>query len=109
MAIYFSRAPIPYPRSASLEDGAPLPEGAPCLRHLGLYAYRVGALLRIAEADPTPLEVTESLEQLRAMEMGIGIHVSIVDEAPGIGIDTPEDLRRVEALITARETDETRD
>jgi 3-deoxy-manno-octulosonate cytidylyltransferase (CMP-KDO synthetase) len=65
--------------------------------------------LRIADAGPTPLETTESLEQLRAMEMGIEIHVTVVDEAPGIGVDTPEDLRRVEAMITARETNDTRD
>ncbi len=107
MALYFSRAPIPHSRDAALRQGDPLPGDVTFLRHLGLYGYRVGALLSMADAAPTMLEKTESLEQLRAMELGIRIHVSLVDEAPGIGVDTEEDLARVEQLFLAQDRDGT--
>lgn len=83
-ALYFSRAPIPFPRN---------PDGAPALRHLGLYGYRRETLLRLAGLSPTPLERSESLEQLRALEHGVRIRVLEVDDA-ATGIDTEEDLRR---------------
>ncbi len=87
-ALYFSRAPIPFPRS-----------GAPAyLKHLGLYAYRAAALAEVAALPPSPLEKTESLEQLRWLEAGYDIWVApaLTDS---IGVDTPADLARVEEFL----------
>jgi 3-deoxy-manno-octulosonate cytidylyltransferase (CMP-KDO synthetase) len=91
-ALYFSRSPIPYPRGEG---------GAAPLKHVGIYGYQRDALLRLAGLPPTPLERSESLEQLRALENGIPIRVLIVDRA-SIGVDTAEDLERVEKLLTER-------
>jgi 3-deoxy-manno-octulosonate cytidylyltransferase (CMP-KDO synthetase) len=91
-ALYFSRAPIPYPRAPRLLDAA-----AP-LKHLGVYGYQREALLRLAALAPTPLERSESLEQLRALENGIPIRVLIVERG-SFGVDTAEDLERVERLL----------
>ena len=94
-ALYFSRAPIPMHR-----DGAPGGrsfEGA--RRHVGIYAYRVAALRRLTGLAPTPLERAEKLEQLRALEHGMVIQVAEACEPPGPDVNTPEDLRRVAALI----------
>jgi 3-deoxy-manno-octulosonate cytidylyltransferase (CMP-KDO synthetase) len=87
-ALYFSRAGIPYPRVA----------GAAALKHLGIYGYQRAALLRLAELPPTPLERSESLEQLRALENGIPIRV-LLAERGSPGVDTREDLERVERLL----------
>ena len=92
-ALYFSRAPIPWER----DDGASLPRGA--RRHLGIYAYRVEALRLLSQAPPSPLELVERLEQLRALQLGLVIAVADACEAPGPGIDTREDLERAETLI----------
>jgi 3-deoxy-manno-octulosonate cytidylyltransferase (CMP-KDO synthetase) len=91
-ALYFSRSAIPYPRQA--------PEDAGCrpLKHLGIYGYQRAALLRLAELPPTPLERSESLEQLRALENGIAIRV-LLAERGSPGVDTREDLERVERLL----------
>jgi 3-deoxy-manno-octulosonate cytidylyltransferase (CMP-KDO synthetase) len=98
-AIYFSRAPIPWPRDAFARDRNHLPEGFRPLRHIGIYAYRVAFLHRFVGWPVGVLEGLESLEQLRALEHGIGIHA---DEAcasiPG-GVDTPADLARVNAFL----------
>ena len=98
-ALYFSRAPIPYARQ---QDGAPAAAGAGLgtapLRHLGIYGYQRAALLRLADLPPTPLERTEALEQLRALENGIPIRVLIRARSQP-GVDTREDLERVERLI----------
>ena len=92
-AMYFSRAPIPYVRDP--RGGWP-----PLYKHIGLYAYRRSALLVLASLDPTPLERTESLEQLRALEHGIRIKaVETVHES--FGVDTPEDLALVRRLLAA--------
>jgi 3-deoxy-manno-octulosonate cytidylyltransferase (CMP-KDO synthetase) len=93
-ALYFSRAPIPFPRDGS----AALPQPAP-LRHVGLYGYRAGFLRRFPQLSAAPLELTEALEQLRVLWHGhhIAVHVSAL--AAGIGVDTPEDLQRVRALF----------
>jgi len=91
-ALYFSRSPIPYPRGEG---------GAAPLKHVGVYGYQRDALLRLAGLEPTPLERGESLEQLRALENGIPIRVLIVDRA-SIGVDTAEDLERVEKILTER-------
>ncbi len=85
-ALYFSRAPIPFPR-----DG--FPPGADWLYHVGAYGFHPGALRRFASTPPTPLESIEKLEQLRFLELGFSVHVGIVAEAAS-GIDTPEDYRR---------------
>ncbi|MDZ4064839.1 MAG: 3-deoxy-manno-octulosonate cytidylyltransferase, partial [Coriobacteriia bacterium] len=103
-ALAFSRAPIPWVRGAFAlgETLSALPSGVPFLRHVGLYAYRVRSLRSIASQAPVALERAESLEQLRAMWLGIRIHVSVVEEAPGRGVDTEEDFRAVRALFEKR-------
>lgn len=103
-ALYFSRAPIPWPRDAyasasPLTAGPSLPEGLPVLRHIGLYAYRAGFLREFAGLAPAPLERFEMLEQLRALWHGYRIAVAVTPEAPGAGVDTPEDLERVRRLF----------
>ncbi len=97
-ALYFSRAPIPARR-----DGPPTAEdlsGPPFLRHVGLYAYTREALERWVALEPSPLEEIERLEQLRALEAGIRIGVALV-EAATPGVDTPEDVVRVERQLSA--------
>lgn len=100
-ALYFSRAPIPFVRDAFTLTGPPgaLPKGVPFLRHLGLYAYRASTLRALASAEVTKLEAAESLEQLRSMGLGHRIHVSVLEEAPAHGVDTEDDLARVEAIF----------
>jgi 3-deoxy-manno-octulosonate cytidylyltransferase (CMP-KDO synthetase) len=93
-ALYFSRAPIPYVRN----DG----RAAPAWRHVGLYVYRRECLLELARLAPTPLEQSEALEQLRALEHGIRIK-AIETQYDSIGVDTPEDLERARALVAERE------
>lgn len=92
-ALYFSRATIPFDRD---QHG-----GIPCFKHLGFYAYRKAALERFCALPESPLERTERLEQLRFLENGITIHVA---EVPfdTVGVDTEEDLRRVEGLLRER-------
>jgi 3-deoxy-manno-octulosonate cytidylyltransferase (CMP-KDO synthetase) len=100
-ALYFSRAPIPWVRGAFGGAEPALPEGVPFLRHLGLYAYRVSTLRRISHAPRAALERAESLEQLRALALGVPIHVTVLEEAPPPGVDTPEDLERVRRCLTS--------
>lgn len=88
MALYFSRAPIPYRRDAAAGS-------VRYYRHIGLYAYRNGFLQRYTRTPPAPEEEAEKLEQLRALWLGARIHVAVAHSAPGAGIDTPEDLARV--------------
>jgi 3-deoxy-manno-octulosonate cytidylyltransferase (CMP-KDO synthetase) len=95
-ALYFSRAPVPWPRDDAM-GGAPSSfEGA--WRHIGIYGYRVRSLLRFAAWPPTPLEQLEKLEQLRALEHGMQIHLIELSEAPPAGVDTREDLERVRSI-----------
>jgi 3-deoxy-manno-octulosonate cytidylyltransferase (CMP-KDO synthetase) len=98
-ALYFSRAPVPWPRD-SVAAGLPT-RVAGAWRHVGIYAYRVRSLLQFAAWPPTPLEETEKLEQLRALEHGMRIHLVALPEAPPAGVDTPEDLQRVRAGLAA--------
>lgn len=101
-ALYFSRAPLPWPRDAFAHDRARLPAG-PFLRHIGIYAYRAGFLRRFATLPRTPLESLEALEQLRALEHGHAIAVRIAPEPFPPGVDTAEDLARVERLLAGRQ------
>lgn len=99
-ALYFSRAPIPAARDfagqAWWSAGSALPQP---LRHVGIYAYRVGFLKQFPLLPQAPLEQLESLEQLRALWHGHKIAVHLSEQAPGPGVDTPEDLERVRALF----------
>lgn len=96
-ALYFSRAPIPWPRDAFLRDRGAMPEGGHWLRHIGLYAYRTRFLQRFAALPPGRLERIESLEQLRVLEAGFRIAVALTPEPFPPGVDTPADLARAEA------------
>lgn len=91
-AIYFSRAAIPHARSAEQSELAI----KSALHHHGIYAYRCNVLQQLVSAEPSALEVSEQLEQLRALSMGLTIAVGVPSERPGIGIDTEADLRRIE-------------
>jgi 3-deoxy-manno-octulosonate cytidylyltransferase (CMP-KDO synthetase) len=90
-ALYFSRARIPHPRG---EEGR-------TLKHVGLYAFRRDYLERFVGLPPSPLERAEGLEQLRVLEDGAGVHVGVGDW-PVLGVDTPEDLARAEAILAQR-------
>ncbi|GAA4343145.1 3-deoxy-manno-octulosonate cytidylyltransferase [Pigmentiphaga soli] len=98
-ALYFSRAPIPWARDALAGGDRVFPAGLPALRHIGLYAYRAGFLRRFPQLPQGALERWESLEQLRALEHGHGIHVHLVAAAPAAGVDTQADLDRVRAHL----------
>lgn len=100
-ALYFSRAAIPAARDFAgqswWETGSSLPKP---LRHVGIYGYRVGFLRQFPGLPQAPLEQLESLEQLRALWHGHRIAVHITDDAPGLGVDTPEDLERTRKLFS---------
>jgi 3-deoxy-manno-octulosonate cytidylyltransferase (CMP-KDO synthetase) len=97
-ALYFSRAPIPWPRDEFSAEEKSLPE-ADLYRHIGMYAYRVDTLKRIPTLSVSPLEQLESLEQLRPLQHGIKIQCGIIASAPAHGVDTEEDLARVVAIV----------
>lgn len=101
-ALYFSRAPIAWWRDGMADPAQRhrLPSPAP-LRHIGIYGYRAGFLRRFPQLEPAPLEQTESLEQLRVLWHGHRIAVHRAAQAPGAGVDTPEDLARVRALLSS--------
>ncbi len=90
-ALYFSRAPIPFPRDPDVASGL-------WRLHLGIYGFRPQTLERFVSLNPSPLECAEGLEQLRALEHGIGILVLDAPD-PAHGVDTPEDLERVRVLM----------
>ena len=103
-AISFSRAPFPFHRDALRGFPATLPSAwpqslrnMPPLRHIGIYAYRVSFLRQFPLLEPAPIEIAESLEQLRAIWHGYRIAVMVAAEAPPAGVDTPADLARVRA------------
>lgn len=100
-AMYFSRAPIPYPRDTMRENLRELPKETAALRHIGIYAYRAGFLQRYAEMAESPLETIESLEQLRVLWHGFPIAVEVTGHAPAAGVDTQEDLDRVREVFRA--------
>lgn len=96
-ALYFSRAPIPWSRD-SAAGGLPSQRAWPLARrHLGLYAYRVGALLELSAQPVAALEDVEKLEQLRALSLGLEIRIADAVERPGADVNTPEDLERAAA------------
>jgi 3-deoxy-manno-octulosonate cytidylyltransferase (CMP-KDO synthetase) len=97
LALYFSRAPMPWWRDGFAGGVTMLPDDPP-LRHVGIYCFRAGFLREFPTLPQSPLEVTESLEQLRALWHGYRIAVHVTRTAPGAGVDTPEDLERVRAL-----------
>ncbi len=99
-ALYFSRAPIPWWRDAPA-PGQPAQGDAAPLRHIGIYGYRAGFLRRYPQLPASPLETAESLEQLRVLWHGERIAVHITQQAPGAGVDTPQDLERVRALFNS--------
>lgn len=99
IAMYFSRAPIPYPRDEFAPFERSLPEFISCQRHLGIYAYRVALLNRFVQWQPTAIEKTEKLEQLRALWHGVDIHVAQSIESIPPGIDTEKDLQRTLAML----------
>lgn len=100
-ALYFSRAPVPWVRGHFRpgERPAQLPTGYSFYRHIGMYAYRAGVLQQLAAQPQAAIERAESLEQLRAMAMGVDIHVRIIDEAPPPGVDTEADLAAAEKFF----------
>jgi 3-deoxy-manno-octulosonate cytidylyltransferase (CMP-KDO synthetase) len=106
MALYFSRSPVPFPRDLNVAGSVPdLPanrNGSPGIfcRHIGVYVYRREFLLKLSGMQPSPLEKTEKLEQLRVLENGFRIKVVPVDEEP-LCVDTPEDLRKVLAFLSS--------
>ncbi len=101
LALYFSRAPIPWWRDGAAGVQASLPGEPPALRHVGIYGYRAGFLRAFPQLAPAPIERCESLEQLRALWHGHRIAVHLSDHAPGPGVDTAEDLARVRAIFAA--------
>ncbi len=96
-ALYFSRAPIAWWRDGFSGGVHALPDSRP-LRHVGVYGYRAGFLREFPRLPPAPIEATEALEQLRALWHGHRIAVHVTATAPGVGVDTPDDLERVRAL-----------
>jgi 3-deoxy-manno-octulosonate cytidylyltransferase (CMP-KDO synthetase) len=101
-ALYFSRAPIPWWRDGFAVNGTQaVPLSPPALRHIGIYGYRASFVRGFPSLPPAPVEATEALEQLRALWHGHRIAVHVSSHAPGPGIDTPEDLARVRALLAA--------
>ena len=109
LALLFSRAPIPWSRDhfgTLLDAGGgkaagQWPAGLQALRHVGLYAYRVSFLQRFRQLDPAPIELTEKLEQLRALWHGSRIAVMQIDASLPPGVDSAEDLARVRALLAS--------
>ncbi|MEE8057447.1 MAG: 3-deoxy-manno-octulosonate cytidylyltransferase [Pseudomonadales bacterium] len=98
-ALYFSRAPIPWSRDSFDGDNDTLPPGVNYYRHIGIYAYRVALLKQFVTWTPSPLEITEKLEQLRALEHGVTILAAQASELIPAGIDTKDDLELVRVLF----------
>lgn len=98
-AMYFSRASIPWDRDAYRSEQVQKTNKMPVYRHIGMYGYRVSFLQQYTQMEPCVLETTESLEQLRALWYGVKIHMGIVEQAPGHGVDTLDDVMRVDQLL----------
>ena len=100
LAHYFSRAPIPFHRDCANAIWWDAQSNFTPLRHVGIYAYKAGFLRSFPQLTPAPTEQVESLEQLRALWHGHAIAVHITPNAPGAGVDTPEDLERVRHILS---------
>jgi 3-deoxy-manno-octulosonate cytidylyltransferase (CMP-KDO synthetase) len=100
-ALYFSRAPIPYPRDGFAMNQSALPPALPCYRHIGIYAYRARFLRLYGRLEPAAIERFEALEQLRALWHGHRIAVAVTAHAAEAGVDTAEDLERVRRRFAA--------
>ena len=100
-ALYFSRAPIPWPRDSFALNQSTLPTGLPSYRHIGIYAYRARFLRLNSRLEPSAIERFEALEQLRALWHGHRIAVAVTAHAPEAGVDTAEDLERVRRSFAA--------
>jgi 3-deoxy-manno-octulosonate cytidylyltransferase (CMP-KDO synthetase) len=100
LAMLFSRAPIPWWRDGNAQGITALPDPRP-LRHIGIYGYRAGFLKLFPTLSQAPVETVEALEQMRAMWHGYKIAVHVTLQAPGPGVDTPDDLQRARALWTS--------
>lgn len=100
-AMYFSRASIPWDRDLYKNGLTEVTQQSAVYRHIGMYGYRVSFLRQYGNMEVTSLERVEALEQLRALCYGVKIHMSVIDEPPGHGVDTPDDAVRVEALLKA--------
>lgn len=98
-AMYFSRAPMPWPRDLFARDKSALPASSLYLRHLGIYAYRARFLHDYVQWPPAEIEQLEALEQLRALYHGVKIHVDVAAVELPPGVDTAEDLERVRAIL----------
>jgi 3-deoxy-manno-octulosonate cytidylyltransferase (CMP-KDO synthetase) len=99
LALYFSRAPIPWRRDGALQGLMSQTSILGAQRHLGIYAYRVAALRQVTQMQPSDLELTEKLEQLRALQAGMRLMVAIAVETPPVGVDTENHLLRVRSGI----------
>jgi 3-deoxy-manno-octulosonate cytidylyltransferase (CMP-KDO synthetase) len=99
MALYFSRAPIPWPRDKSIEGREDMPEEGSWFRHIGIYAYRTRFLHQYVTWSPAPAERVEHLEQLRALYNGVGIHVQQATQTVPGGVDTEADLALVRQRV----------
>jgi len=100
MALYFSRAPVPYPRDAFLRDSQVMPAEGTWYRHIGIYAYRTRFLHQFVSWSPAPQEQLESLEQLRALHNGVSIHVETACRPVPGGVDTQADLDAVRRIVS---------
>jgi 3-deoxy-manno-octulosonate cytidylyltransferase (CMP-KDO synthetase) len=100
-ALYFSRAPIPYPRDSFTVNQGTLPAGLPSYRHIGIYAYRARFLHLYNRLEPAAIERFEALEQLRALWHGHRIVVAVTAHAAEAGVDTAEDLERARRSYAA--------
>ena len=98
-ALYFSRAPIPWTRDGASQGLSSQVSFTGAQRHLGIYAYRVEALQQVTALPPAELELTEKLEQLRALQAGMQLVVAVASETPPAGVDTESDLIRVRAVL----------
>jgi 3-deoxy-manno-octulosonate cytidylyltransferase (CMP-KDO synthetase) len=105
-ALYFSRAPIPYPRDVFAKQ-AELPADITVLRHIGIYAYRAGFLRAFGQLAPAAIEHIEALEQLRALYHGYKIGVVIAEQAPPGGVDTKQDLHTARQIFLATNREKT--
>ncbi|EGR3148668.1 3-deoxy-manno-octulosonate cytidylyltransferase [Vibrio parahaemolyticus] len=99
-AMYFSRATIPWDRDNFAKQDKAIVN--PLMRHIGIYAYRAGFINTYVNWAPSALEQIERLEQLRVLWYGEKIHVAVAKEAPAAGVDTPEDLEAVRAIVAKK-------